>query len=66
MFGTVFLVLMHVAIAQDDSFSEPFGDSYAAGIYRLNAPCPYLIVTVQTEIRGQSAKTPVFLLFYGN
>lgn len=66
MFYTVFLALMHVAIAQVYFFSEPLVGNSFAGRYRQNAPCPDLIVPFQMEIRGQSAKSLPSSLPCGN
>jgi hypothetical protein len=66
MFGTVFLVLMHVAIALVYFFSELFANSSVVGKYKLNAPCPDLIVPSRKERHGQSSKTLLLSLLYDN
>lgn len=63
---TVFLALLHVAIALIDFFSERQISNSLADIYKLNAPCPHLIVPAQTETRGQFAKTLALNLLDGN
>lgn len=65
-FGTVFLALMHVAIALVDFFFEPLVSNSFADKYRRNAPCPDLIVPFPMERRGQSAKTHLLSLLCGN
>jgi hypothetical protein len=66
MFDTVFLALMHVAIALVDFFSERLVGNSFEGRYRQNAPCPDLIVPFQMERRGQSAKSLLSSLLCGN
>lgn len=66
MSDTVFLALLHVAIALVDFFFEPLVGNSFVGKYRQNAPCPHLIVPFPTERRGQSAKTLLFVLLGGN
>lgn len=65
-FGTVFLALMHVAIALVDFFFEPLVSNSFLDKYRQNAPCPDLIVPFPMERRGQSAKTHLLSLLCGN
>jgi hypothetical protein len=65
-FGTVFLALMHVAIALVDFFFEPLVGNSFVDKYRQNAPCPDLIVPFPMERRGQSAKTHLLSLLCGN
>jgi len=66
MFGTGCLAPMLVAIALIDFFSEPLVGNSSADKYRLNAPCPHSIVPFPKERHGQSAKSLVLVLLYGN
>jgi hypothetical protein len=66
MSDTVFLALLHVAIALVYFFSEMLVGNSVEGKYRLNAPCPDLIVPFPMERRGQSAKTLLLSLLYGS
>jgi hypothetical protein len=66
MSGKVLLALPHVAIAPVDFFSEPLAGNSLVDKYRQNAPCPDPIVPFQTERRGQSAKTLLYVLLGGN
>jgi hypothetical protein len=66
MSGTVFLVLMHVAIALVYFFFALLASSYGLGKCKLNAPCPHPIVPFPKEILGQSAKTLLLSLLCGN
>jgi hypothetical protein len=65
-FGTVFLALMHVAIALVDFSFELLVSNSFADKYRQNAPCPDLIVPFPMERRVQSAKTHLLSLVYGS